>query len=106
MIRCYTGMWDLVCSEIMGILSVGELADRLTVGIKSVYENTSYFRTAQGTCHETDRAIVTSKPEKIKIRRFRVLSHPFRSIIQSSIAFWEVPPGGRAFVPLVRAVCW
>ena len=37
MITCYTCVWDLVCSEIMGILSVGELTDGLTVGIKCVY---------------------------------------------------------------------
>ena len=60
MIRFYTCVWDLVCSEFMVILSVGKLTDGLTVDIKSVYENRSSFRTAQGTCHVT--VVVTPKP--------------------------------------------
>ena len=109
MIRCFTCVCDLVCSEIMGILSVGELTDRVTVGMKSVYENTSCSRRAQGTCHVTE--LLSRRSLKKSKKKNQAIVHSLPSvprIIHSGVPFFgksSPHPILRPFLLLVRAAC-
>jgi hypothetical protein len=90
-----TGVGDLVCAEIMAILSVGGWTDGQT------HVKMASFRTAQCTCHVTDTVIVISNREKVNkiLTNVRtLLSIPL--IMHSRIALWEV----RRLCPFVLPV--